>query len=108
MNRVGDCSGGLDVFITLTLCSFIIELFQILLGIVLTMRSYPSGYTILDNVLFVNGTLFLVSDQVSHGFPKVEEMISNGLPSPYPAVKQDLMFLTRYQTLETIGYNAHR
>ncbi|THH03466.1 hypothetical protein EW145_g6229, partial [Phellinidium pouzarii] len=70
--------------------------------------AHVPGFTILDNVLLLEGTLYLVHDHAAQVFPRQEAMLSAGLDSPNPAVMQDLKFLTRHQALETLGYSAHR
>lgn len=69
-----------------------------------------SGYTILENVFLVNGTLLVVTGQSSStdSFPKTEAMISTGLNSPYTPILQDLQFVTTFQILQAFGNSAHR
>ncbi|KAI5119879.1 hypothetical protein M0805_008550 [Coniferiporia weirii] len=70
--------------------------------------AHVPGFTILENVILSEGTLYLVNDHAAQVFPKQEAMISTGLDSSYPPVLQDLKFLTRRQALGAIGYSAHR
>ena len=84
-------------------------------GIIFFISYLPSvnacdliGYTVLENVLLSNGTLYLVSDHASYGFPKPDAMISTGLDSPYRPVLQDLSFISRHQVIELFGYAATR
>jgi histidine ammonia-lyase len=53
----------------------------------------------------LNGALFVVTDNPA-SFPKPDAVLSEGNPSA--PVAQELIFLTRRQAVETLGYNAHR
>ncbi|KAL5523055.1 hypothetical protein ACEPAF_1322 [Sanghuangporus sanghuang] len=70
--------------------------------------AHVPGYTILDNVLLANGTLYLVSDHAVQVFPRPEGMLSTDLGTSDPPVLQDLRFVTRRQALDVLGYSAHR
>ena len=76
----------------------------------LLARPYDNavGYTILDSVLLVNGTLYLVNDHAAQVFPRPEAMLSTDLGTSDPPVLQDLRLVTRRQALDVIGYSAHR
>ncbi|EJC99377.1 uncharacterized protein FOMMEDRAFT_160990 [Fomitiporia mediterranea MF3/22] len=70
--------------------------------------AHVPGYTILDNVLLLNGTLYLVSDRTSQSFPTVAAMLSTNLGISDPPVLQDLRIVTRRQAIDILGYDAHR
>ncbi|KAH8113857.1 hypothetical protein DFH11DRAFT_1878110 [Phellopilus nigrolimitatus] len=70
--------------------------------------AHVPGFTVLDNVLLVNGTLHLVSDHASIAFPRPEAILSTGLDSPYLPVLQNVRFLTRQKALQVLGYSAQR
>ncbi|KLO09006.1 hypothetical protein SCHPADRAFT_922465 [Schizopora paradoxa] len=77
---------------------------------VTSVLAHVPGYTLLENVFLINGTLLLVSGQSSStdSFPKTEAMISTGLSSQYTPVMQDLQFVTTFQILQAFGNSVHR
>ncbi|KAI0918760.1 hypothetical protein AcV7_006903 [Taiwanofungus camphoratus] len=64
--------------------------------------AHVPGYTILDNVLVANGTLFLVTDDAS-SLPSADAMASSALNSELPPRQQDLQVLNREEARVQLG-----